>query len=85
MLYSNQFSSVIPQHNKCYTITKSDSAASNHYFALRDKNILSNIRLNNPSTTTILVNQSYIQAHQQRNLFEKITQCKIKRFKRIIS
>ena len=68
MLYSKQFSSVIPQENTRYTITKGDSAASSHYFASRDKGILSNVRQNNPPTTTILPNQSCIQAHQQGNV-----------------
>ena len=68
MLYSIQFSSVIPQENMRYTITKGDSAASSHYFASQDKGILSHVRPNNPPTTTILPNQSCIQAHQQGNI-----------------
>ena len=63
MLYSKQFPSVMPQENMLYTITKGDSAASSHYFASRDKGILSNVRPNNRPTTTILPNQLCIQVH----------------------
>ena len=68
MLYSKQFSSVIPQENTRYTITKGDSAASSHYFASQDKGILSNVRPNNPPTATIRPNQSCIQVNQQGNV-----------------
>ena len=40
MLHTENFSSVIPQENNHYTITKGDSTASSHYFASCDKSIL---------------------------------------------
>ena len=61
-------SSVIPQENKCCTITLGDSATSNHYFASHVKAALNNMRQTSPPTTTIVPNHSCIQAHQQGNL-----------------
>ena len=60
---------VIPPHQQtCNITTKGDSAASNHYFTMRDKNTLINVQPNNASTTTTLPNHSTLQSTLQGNL-----------------
>ena len=61
--------SVIPRTTMIYSaIIKEDGAASNHDFALRDKNALINIRKNYPRTTTVLPNHISITLYLQGNL-----------------
>ena len=48
-----------------YIITKGDSAVSNHYFAIRDKAIVLNVDLNNPTTFTTLLDHSTLQSSLQ--------------------
>ena len=62
------YTSVIPPHQQtCNITTKGDSAASNHYFTMRDKNTSINVRPNNPPTlcqTIALYNQHYKETYQ---------------------
>ena len=44
-----------------------ESAASNHYFAMRDKNTLINVQPNNLPTTTTITNHSTLQSTLQGN------------------